>query len=107
MQIEIEELVKQSKIIEFELPYYYKQDLSDDDGETFLYGRLDEDKCTEIQVRYDDNETSYETSYEISKNSFFSIKNSGYTCYIKDKYKCNEVEFEDAKKRAQTFLILI
>lgn len=102
MQVEIIKTVKQVEIIEVELPYYYKQDLMSDYCSSFIYGKIEEKLCTSIRETksYD----SKEEKYEIEKEKYDSIKNSGLSSYFDEKYKSNQKEFEDVKARCLSFL---
>lgn len=101
MQIEITKEIQQIEVIEVELPYYYKHDLISDHNDSVIYGKIEENTCTSIQEtkNYDGDE-----KYEIEKEEYYSIKNSGFSCYFDEKFKSTKEEFELVKKRCTAFL---
>ena len=101
MEIKIKRLIPQEEIIEVELPYYYKHDLSDDYGDSIIYGKIEEKLHTSIHEieRYHGKET-----YEIEKEKHHSIENSGLSSYFEDEHQSNKEEFEAVKERCLSFL---
>ena len=92
MKIEITINIKKKEVIDVELPYYYKQDLFLDDGYSIIYGKIEEDKCTAIQISksFRGNSSTYELEVEVAKPASSS-------CYFDDKYKSSETEYLEAK----------
>ena len=101
MQVEITKQVPQVEIIEVELPYYYKHDLTSDYGDSIIYGKIEEKLCTSIQ---ETKNYGGEEKYEIEKEEHHSIKNSGLSSYFDKKYKSTKEEFEAVKERCLSFL---
>lgn len=100
-KIKIIKQIQQEEIIEIELPYYYKHDLNLDFEDSIIYGKIGEN--FHISIQESKNNDGKEI-YEIEKEIYPSIENSGYSCYFEDKYKSNKKEFEAVKERCLNFL---
>ena len=100
-KVEITKQVPQVEIIEIELPYYYKHDLTSDYGKSVIYGKIEEKVCTSIQEtqKYDG-----EDQYEIESQEHHSIKNSGLASYFNEEHKSSKEEFEAVKLRCLRLL---
>lgn len=101
MQVEITKQVPQTEIIEVELPYYYKHDLMSYCGDSIIYGKIEEKLHTSIQETKNDDG---EEKYEIEKEEYCLIKNSGLSSYFDKKHRSNKEEFEAVKERCLSFL---
>ena len=101
MKITLTKLIPQKETIEVELPYYFKHDLSDDYGESIIYGKIEEKLYTSIHEteRYHGKE-----SYEIEKKEHYSIETSGLSSYFEDEHQSSREEFEAVKERCLSFL---
>lgn len=94
MKIEITTTKRVKKTIDIEFPYYYKDDLMSDYGDTVIYGKI----MTDYEITIKENESySGVKSYEIEKDSRSD-------CYFTDEYKSSKEEFEAVKVRALAFL---
>lgn len=81
--------------IEVDLPYYYKHDLSDDHGDSIIYGRID----GEISTAIHENESVYgDVKYEIEKEKW-----TGDGSYFSDDHKSTELEYNKVKERLKKF----
>ena len=100
MKIEITEYVKTPKIIEVELPYYYKHDLMSDHGDSIIYGNIEEKLHLSI---HETKQYSGEEKYEVEWEEHDSIKHSGAACYFDEKYKSSKKEFYEVKERFLSF----
>lgn len=100
MKIEITKQVSVIETIEIELPYYYKYNLGSDYGTVVSYGKIEEKRCTSIEEIQCNNEEKY----EIEKEEYESIKNSGFACYFEQKYTSTKEEYEAVKQRCLLFL---
>lgn len=98
MKIEITKTKEVKEIIDVEIPYYYKHDLTDigDYGDSIIYGKILPD-C-EYTIHEKTSEYSDRKTYEIEKDS----RSNGY---FDEKFKSTKEEFEDVKARALEFLI--
>jgi len=90
MRLEITRKVEQRETIEIEFPYYYKHDLMGDESDSVIYGKIEERKCTAIQLSYRRDEKEY--SIEVEERSA-----SAFACYMTDEYKSTEAEYLAAK----------
>ena len=101
MEITLVKQIPQIVTVEVELPYYFEHDLSDDYGESIIYGKIEEKLYTTIHEskRYGDSRT-----YEIEKESHVSIALRGLSSYFEDEHQSTEEEFEAAKQRCLLFL---
>ncbi len=102
-EIKIEITINQevTKTVTVELPYYYYQNLESDHSDSKIYGKIEETKHTCIQENY---VYGGKTSYEIESEEHNSIKGSGLGCYFQDKHSSTEKEYQEAKKRCQSFI---
>jgi len=89
MKLEITRKVEQKEIVEIELPYYYKHDLMLDEVDVVIYGKVEENKCTAIQISQ-----GRELEFELSVERRPAAQ---YGCYMADEYKSNEAEYLAAK----------
>lgn len=101
MKITLIKQIPQEVIIEVELPYYFKHDLSDDYSESIIYGKIEEKLYTTIREtkRYAEEET-----YEIEKEKHISIALRGLSSYFEDEHLSSREEFEAVKERCLLFL---
>ena len=101
MKIKLIKLIPQEAIIEVELPYYFKHDLSDDYSESIIYGKIEEELYTTIHETesYDGRK-----SYEIEKERLVSIARRGLSSYFDDEHQSSREEFEAVKARCLLFL---
>lgn len=95
MKIEINDHVVTKKIIEVDLPYYYKYDLDIDRGESIIYGKVLENKVYTIQESEDYN---YDVKFELEEDSYYD------SSFFKPEYESNKDEFNKARTRALEFL---
>nr|WP_294922162.1 hypothetical protein [uncultured Flavobacterium sp.] len=103
MEIEITEIVKNVKVIDVELPYYYKHDLFAEYGESIIYGKIEATKETSI---HESETPEGGKKYEIEIEEYDSIKNSGLASYFNPEFKSTVNEYEAAKQRVSLFLKL-
>lgn len=82
MKLEVIETVKVTKEVDIDLPYYYRHDL---DNST-IYGKIEEKKCTYIQLTNYDYESIYELNIEHRPANYFG-------CYMTEEYAGTEEEF--------------
>lgn len=94
MKIEIIETVEKTKIIDADLPYYYRHLLDN----CTIYGKIEETKRTTIDV-YDS-----EQKFEMEVKYHYSIKNSGLSSYFAEEHKSSEKEYIEAREKAKKFL---
>jgi hypothetical protein len=102
MKIEITKIERKTVIIETELPYYYRQDLMSDYSESIVYGKIDEHlhiSIQEIKLHDEDSE-----KYEIEKEEYLQIKDTGLACYFDKAHKSSRQEFEEVKQRCLSFV---
>lgn len=100
MKVEITKTVKKIEEIDIELPYYYKHDLESEYSDSVIYGKIELNSSSSIQ----ETEDRYgEKCYEIKKEEYSYIKNSGLASYFNEEYKSNKKEFEDVKLRCLSF----
>lgn len=99
MQIEITKTEYKNIFIDVEIPYYFKQDLSDE-KDYIIFGRIDHDKCTTIRYLADGIRTSFEIEVEKHK----TIKNSGLGAYFDNEFKSSELEFSSWEAKAKVFV---
>ena len=94
IEIEIQEKTYSRMKITVDLPYYYKHDLMMDHHNSVIYGKIEENKTTTIQItdNYMNNTMSYELEVE-------KCRNGGDGSYFKDKYKSSESEYLNAKAK--------
>jgi hypothetical protein len=90
MKIEIVREVKVKETIDVGFPYYY---INYCEYGTF-YGKIEEDKHTQIYITDDWREDSESYSLEIEPN-----KASTMGCYFKDEHKSTESEYLSAKEK--------
>lgn len=93
MKIEIEETSKKKKIVEIELPYFYKHVIDLEHGEVVIFGKIEEKKHTTISEKENGVNFEYELEVEEIKN-FINLSS-----YFSDEHKSNEAEFIYAKTR--------
>lgn len=96
MKLEVTRTTQQKETIEIEFPYYYKHNLMLDESDSIIYGKIEEKKCTSIQISYSyrDHETSFKL--EIQTGPCVLSDNN---CYMTDKYKSTEAEYLEAKTK--------
>lgn len=101
MEITLVKQTTQLVTVEVELPYYFEHDLSDDYGESIIYGKIEEKLYTTIHEskRYGDLAT-----YEIEKEEHVSIALRGLSSYFEEEHQSTKEEFEAAKQRCLKFL---
>ena len=94
MKLEITREVKKTETIDIEFPYYYKHDLSSDEEDVVIYGKIDEKKHTSIKIgkRYWDQSIEFEL--EIEERGAASL-----ACYMTDEHKSSETEYNAAKNK--------
>jgi Arc/MetJ family transcription regulator len=85
--------LEQRETIEIELPCYYKHELLLDDTDSVIYGKIEVNQCTTIQVR-DDYRGAVSFELEVAKRGAAST-----ACYMADEYKSNEGEYLAAKAK--------
>jgi hypothetical protein len=93
MKIEITRKIEQKEIIEIEFPYYYKHDLMLDESDSVIYGKIEEEKHTAIQIS-NDYRGAEEFSVEVEKRKAVTLD-----CYLTDEYKSDEAEYLAAKTK--------
>lgn len=99
MKVEITKREDKVHEIEVDIPYYYKQDLSDH-KDYLIFGKIDLDKETTIKYVSDGIDESFEI--EVSKHK--SIKNSGLGNYFGAEFKSSELEFSSWAAKAKIFV---
>lgn len=91
MEIEIVETKKVKKIVNLDLPYYFRHDLDN----SIIYGKLDEKNSISIQITRSDRGELQSVEIEIEP-----IRWDYVSCYLKKEHKGSEAEYLDAKKEA-------
>jgi hypothetical protein len=98
MKLELEVKQPQKITIDIEFPFYYRHDFDWNNGESYLIGKITENKKGFI-INYTDNgfgEIKYE--FEIEEN----ISYSSYFSYITDNwYKSSEQEYNQLLEEAK------
>jgi len=94
MKLEITKTVDQTETIEIEFPYYYKHDLMCDDVDSVIYGKIELERHTAIQLRYDYRSGERSFELEVEQRPAETLG-----CYMTDKHKGGEVEYIDAKAK--------
>ena len=105
MRIEIVELTKTKKIIDIELPYYFKDDSMGDEDHTVTYGKLEEKIFTEITLIFHRRGEFQSAEIEIKTIDLeleLSVTDGWHAIsrYLKDMYKSNKAEYLTAKRKA-------
>ena len=95
MEIEITETKRIKKIINLDLPYYFRHDLDD----SAIYGKLGEETCTTIQITLHSRRPLQGAEIEIETIDWDSL-----SCYLAQEYKSNEAEYLIAKQKALLLL---
>lgn len=96
MKIEVTKTLKSTDTIEVDLPYYYRHDLLTDHADCIIYGKIEEDKHTSIQINQQYScSQSFSVEIEIENTSWFSL-----SCYLSNEYKSDEKTYTDAKNKA-------
>jgi hypothetical protein len=90
MKIEVFREVNVKEVIDVEFPYYYINYY----GQGTFYGKIEENKHTQIYICNDWREDSDSYSLEIEPN-----KASTMGCYFKDEHKSTESEYLSAKEK--------
>lgn len=99
MIIEIHKNIPTKVEIDIELPYYYRQDLESDYGESVIYGMLDGTYHFSIHEKIGDT-----TVYEIEHEPLGYLRFDGFETYFKPMYKSSKTEFDDVARRANALL---
>lgn len=100
MKIEIEETIRQNKVIDIELPYYFKHDLYLDSHECVIYGKVEEKRISKITINREWGGSISEIEIEsYSGNVKFTISS-----YYGEEYKSFKEEFEGSKLTAMDYL---
>lgn len=94
MKLEITVQTESKQAIEIEFPYYYEYDLMLDESDSVIYGKIEENKHTSIQISTSLRNNS--SSFELEINNEHA---SVYGCYMADKFKSNESEYLLAKAK--------
>jgi len=87
MEVEVRKEIFETVIIE--TPYYYKHEFDD----SSVYGKIEEDKVTSINVPYAFCDKEYTMEIEEPTN---------IGCYTKSEYKSNKEEWKKAVKLFKT-----
>jgi len=98
MLIEITEKVEQKRTVDITFPYYYEHDLLLDECDSIIYGKIEENKHTTIQIT-DRYAFAQSAEIEVRKRP---AKTLG--CYMTPEYTSDESVFIDAKDRALKLL---
>ena len=101
MEIKLIKHIRQEVVVDVELPYYFKHDLSDDYSESIIYGKIEEKLYTTI---HETESWDGRKSYEIEKEEHESIASRGLSSYFEDEHKSNKREYEEARERCSFFL---
>lgn len=100
MKVKIKQNVCRVKVIEVDLPYYYKYEADLDNMESIEYGRVDEGSQVTITETSDfDNEKGF----EINVLTYHSVDWVDSSVFAKDKISTKE-EYDSAKQRCAAFL---
>lgn len=99
--IEIIETTRQKKTIFIEFPYYYEHDLMIDDGDSIIYGKIEEGFHTTIHENESYN-WNLKWTYEIEQEKILSF--GALSSYFDPKFKSSKDQYEKAKQRAFEFL---
>lgn len=96
MKIEITRTIRQKEIVDVEFPYFYKHDLLPDDGDTAIYGKIEEKVQTTIRITADYGSGRKEYELSVERRNL-----SSYACYINNpEYASSKEEFLAAKAEA-------
>ena len=98
--IEIEKNIEMEKLT-IETPFYYKHDLTSDDCDSILYGKIMDDCVITVQKtdRYLDHEITFE--FEIDERPRFN----GYGAYIvEEEFQSSKEEYEAAVAEMKQFI---
>lgn len=104
MLIEVtKEFTPQKEFIEVEFPYYFEKEFgSEMFNESYLYGKVEEDKCTTIihqSHAYQDGER-----YDIELEYIHDIVDWRFGFYFKEEYKSSKETFENIQKKLLAFI---
>jgi len=99
MKVKINKRTEIIEEFEVELPHYYKYDF-DREFPTMLYGKIEHNKHTSIQV----NRLSGEIKYTFEVEDYNSIESKGFDSWFKPEYKSNSEEFGIELKNAKDFI---
>ena len=91
MKLEITKRVEQRETIEISLPHYFKHDLMLDTSDTVIYGKIEEKRCTKIQIARCGTDIEIEISIEARPAR-------QYGCCMTDEYASDEAEYLRAKE---------
>lgn len=94
MKIEIIETIEKKRSINISLPYYYKHDLMLDEMDSVIFGKIEAEKTTTIQItdHYLNSAVEYELKVE-------KCTPNRHACYLTDEYKSSEIEYLSAKEK--------
>lgn len=102
MEIEISKHKLITEKINVELPYYFWHNLSSEEDETILYGKIDLNQSVMITRKTINYYKNIEFNLEINK--YESISSSGLGNYFSLGYKCNERAFESMLSELKHFV---
>lgn len=98
MKLEIEKVVRTKETVEIKLPYYFLHDLSDDNGDYEIHGKIEPARTTTIKLR--ESWRGYESAeVEIEDRPAQSMG-----CYITDAHRSTKARYLAAKARAAELL---
>lgn len=92
MKLEIKRKVEQTEIVDIDLPYYFKHDLSNDDAEYVIYGKVERTMCVKIKISRAYNSRSHEFEIAIE-----DLPAAAYGCYMTHEHQSSEAEYLSAK----------
>ena len=93
MKLQITRTFERKETIDVELPYYYKQDLMLDEVDSVIYGKIDEDCTTTIQITYN---YRGKVRFELEINA---VPADYFSCYMIGEYKSNKGEYLEANAK--------
>lgn len=96
MQITIRKQIVKEEVIDVEFPYYYNMDYLPDGYDCTIYGKIEENKQTSIQI-------SKDYTWEDKVNIEIEVENIHASCasyLFDDEYKGTEYEYLKAKEQA-------
>lgn len=106
MKVKIFKRIVEEKVIDIEVPFYYRHDLSDDHPKNVIYGKITETKHKTIQLgsKFGRKDFAKFNVEEFDVNHGF-LNLAEYLTNVK--YESNETEWEQAKKEAVLMSLLI
>lgn len=98
MLVQVAKTITSVETVDIELPYYYKHDLLLDHADWIIYGKIEAEKHTKVQIKESySGRTNYYPSVEVEIEA---TSWSSSSCYLNHKYKSDAETYEAAKNKA-------